>query len=110
MQPPDAYPPQSARPVGAERAAPAELEPPFGQTQGMNPLREEADRIVAQLPPQARRHLAHLLADVLNILDNIDVICPKFYPPCRGYMRFERVRALHAALTDQTRSPQSSGD
>ena len=110
MQPPHSYPLQLTRPVDAERAAPTEREPPFGETHRMDPMREEADRIVAQISPQARRHLADLLGDVLNILDNIDVICPKFYPPCRGYMRFERVRALHAALTDQTRSQQPSGD
>jgi hypothetical protein len=110
MQPPHAHPLQPARPVDAERAAPAELDRPFGEKPRTDPLREEADRIVAQISPQARRRLADLLGDVLNILDNIDVICPKFYPPCRGYMRFERVRALHAALTDQTPSPQSSGD
>ena len=69
----------------------------------MDTLRKEADRLVAQIPLKARGQLADLLSDVIQTVDNIDVICPNSYPPCRTHLRFERLRAMYGALTERAK-------
>jgi hypothetical protein len=72
-------------------------------------LDEDIPRIVAGCSPDARQALLSILSLAFNTLDNLEVICPMFQPPCHKYLRFERLRKLHAALNERAQVDRLGG-
>jgi hypothetical protein len=65
---------------------------------------EDILRIVAGCSADARESLRSVLSLVFSTLDNLETICPVLQPPCHKFLRFERLRKLHAALNDKAQA------
>jgi hypothetical protein len=59
---------------------------------------DDIKAIVEGCSPDARLLLLSLLSNVFSTLDNLDVLCPVIRPPCHDYLKFVKLRRLHAAL------------
>lgn len=61
----------------------------------------EAHKIVAGMSAYTRQRMRALLGDAFNVLDNKDVVCPMYIPPCGVYLRLSELRGLLAELNHE---------
>jgi len=97
----------NVRPTSRDQATRARVPP--GQTRSKaeySPAhspdpRNEPGQIVAGMSDYARGRLIALLGEVFNVLDNLDVVCPMYVPPCEAYLRFNELRELLRTLNNE---------
>jgi hypothetical protein len=61
---------------------------------------EEPRLIAAGMSANTRMRMTALLSEMFDVLENRDVICPMYIPPCAAHLRFEELRSLLVALNE----------